>query len=290
MGKNKLNSPYSGSCFILATKHSKSLVIAPTFFSKLQASVIEYVFDTDQLGTFTGEIERSGNAVECARKKCEWSINKLGQKVEFALASEGSFGPHPLFPFSAIDHEVLYLIDRRNDFHLHLSHFSNKTNYKMESVSSIDDLNKFATDANFPSHGLILRPDNREIKKPIFKGITCIKDLEAAFYECYKLSSTFKVWVETDMRAIFNPSRMKVISELAEKFADRLLSYCPKCYLPGWGKVDHEIGLECSLCYMPTNMIKTEILGCVKCNYRENISRFDGLEKADPGNCQFCNP
>ena len=109
MARNKLidESCYKGSCIILTTKHAKSIAIAPPFLKTLGASIIEYVVDTDKLGTFSGEIEREGNALECARKKCEWSLNKLGNKVEFAIASKGSFGPHPFIPFLPCDHEIL---------------------------------------------------------------------------------------------------------------------------------------------------------------------------------------
>ena len=60
----KLRSAYAGSCFILTTKHAKSIAIAPPFWEKLEASVLEYVVDTDALGTFSGEVEREGNALE----------------------------------------------------------------------------------------------------------------------------------------------------------------------------------------------------------------------------------
>lgn len=68
----KAASPYFGCCIILPTKHQKSNAIAPVFDTVLQAGVLEYVVDTDLLGTFSGEIERKGTALECAQKKCEW--------------------------------------------------------------------------------------------------------------------------------------------------------------------------------------------------------------------------
>jgi hypothetical protein len=173
MARNKLinESCYEGICIILTTKHAKSIAIAPPFLETLGATVIEYIVDTDKLGTFSGEIERQGNSLECARKKCEWSLNKLGNKVEFAIANEGSFGPHPFIPFLACDHEILYFIDRKRDFHLHLSHITEKTNYRTETVNSLEALHKFANQASFPSHALIIQPNNKETKGPIFKGL-----------------------------------------------------------------------------------------------------------------------
>lgn len=251
---------------------------------------MEYVVDTDQLGTFSGEVERKDNALKCAKRKCEWSLKNLGIKVEFALASEGSFGPHPFIPFLPCDHEILYFIDRRQGFHLHLSYLTEKTNYRMETIVSLEALNTFAESAKFPSHALILRPNDRKIKNPIFKGLDSQSALEEAFRESQKHSSEGKVWVETDMRAHLNPSRMEVIRELAGKMADRLAMHCPKCYTSGWGKIRVGRGLECRWCRTETEMIKHEIFGCTKCNYEESIERSDGLKLADPDNCQYCNP
>ena len=286
----KLRSAYAGSCIVLTTKHAKSIAIASPFWDNLKASMVEYPMDTDQLGTFTGEVERVGNALECARRKCEWSLERLGDKVEFALASEGSFGPHPFIPFVACDHEILYFIDRKHDFHLHLSHLSPKTNYCMKAVDSLEDLQIFAEAAQFPSHALILCPHDRDTKMPIFKGVESQTALEDAFRECRKHSSDGKVWAETDMRAMFNPSRMEVIGELAAKLSDRLATHCPKCSLPGWGKVRVEKGLECTWCRSETELVKAEIFGCVKCDYEETRQRADGLTQAEPRNCSYCNP
>lgn len=287
--KLKIRSSYVASCIVLTTKHAKSIAIQPPFWEKLGATVLEYIADTDNFGTFSGEVERQGSALECARRKCELSLGKFNE-IDFALASEGSFGPHPFIPFLPCDYEILYFIDRKRDFHLHLSYLSEKTNYRMRSVNSLEELHKFANEALFPSHALILRPNSREAKAPLFKGIESLVDLEAAFSECYKYSSSGSIWVETDMRAQFNPLRMEAIRELAARLADRLGTHCPKCDSPGWGQIRQEHGLECSWCGTKTELIKSEIWGCVKCEYEETAERSDGLKKAEPSNCQYCNP
>lgn len=55
INKLKHSSVYTNSCIVLTTKHAKSIAIAPPFEDKLGASVLEYVVDTDKLGTFSGE-------------------------------------------------------------------------------------------------------------------------------------------------------------------------------------------------------------------------------------------
>jgi hypothetical protein len=281
-------SYYAGNSVILTTKHAKSIAIAPPFLNLLSAEVIECAVDTDMLGTFSGEIERVGNALECARKKCELGINLTDSY--YGLSSEGSFGPHPFIPFLPCDNEILYFIDRKRHFHMHLCYRSEKTNYNMQALDSMEELQIFAERVLFPSHALIVRPNDRENKSHIFKGINTIDMLEVSFKDSSQHSKNGKVWVETDMRAHMNPSRMAVIRELAEEFSRRLSVLCPKCENPGWGKIGVEKGLECSWCGLETELAKAEIYGCNKCEHKEKLQPSHNLLKADPGNCSYCNP
>lgn len=281
---------YAGASIILTTKHKKSIAIAPPFLEKLKANVLEYAADTDTLGSFSGEIERENDPLACAKIKCSWPFERLSEEVYFALASEGSFGPHPLIPFLFCDYESLYFIDKKNGFHLHLSHLSEKTNYRTETIDSIESLYRFSEAVKFPSHALILRPNDRQEKRPVFKGINSKAALEAAFKECMQRSSRSKVFIETDMRAQFNPSRMSVINELANRFADRLAKRCPKCRTPGWGIVSVEKGLPCSDCGSATALVKSEVFGCAKCAHKEIIEKNKHQPYANPMHCGRCNP
>jgi hypothetical protein len=76
-------SIYAGKSFMLTTKHAKSIAIAPPFLDILDASVIEYIEDTDMLGTFSGEIKRQGNALECAKKNVSGRLINLILKLNF---------------------------------------------------------------------------------------------------------------------------------------------------------------------------------------------------------------
>lgn len=281
-------SVYSGQCFVLTTKHSKSIALQRPLEKILGAGVLEYAFDTDALGTFSGEIQRKGSALESARKKCELGIK--GACAEYALASEGSFGPHALIPFLPANREILYFIDRVRKFHLHISDVTSETNYGMKEISSLEELHEFAKKSLFSSHALIVRPFPRSFVGHLFKGVTQASDLEAAFLECARRSPDHKVWVETDMRAHLNPTRMKFIERLGEKLASRLLNHCPDCATPGWGKVGVEAGLPCLLCGMPTDEIQAEIHACAKCKHQQTVLRRESSERADPTYCGFCNP
>ncbi len=284
--KNQKLSPYQGGCVTLTTKHQKAIALASPFKKILHASVLEHVIDTDELGTFSGEVERQGTVLETARKKCEYGL----AKSEYALASEGSFGPHPTMPFIPASRETLYFIDNKRKFHLHLTEIFTDTNYQMETVATLKELNTFAEKCLFPSHALIVRPYPRSILKPLFKGLQVSNDLETAFREVQKNSPTEKVWVETDMRAHVNPTRMRMIATLGEKMVYRLKTPCPKCQTPGWGRVNIETGLPCNWCGAATEEIKSEIYGCTKCEHKESVPPEHNKKSAEPGLCLYCNP
>jgi hypothetical protein len=82
----------------------------------------------------------------------------------------------------------------------------------------------------FPSHGLILKPSENDFSK-IIKGITDKVTLKNGFKEMMNQFGT--AYVETDMRALFNPTRMKLIEKAAVKFAEAIHSKCPVCKLQG---------------------------------------------------------
>lgn len=276
---------------VLTSKHQKSLAIAPPFQEFLGARVIELELDTDALGTFSGEVLRRGTAFECVKRKCLWGLEHSG--LTYGLASEGSFGQHPSIPGVPSDLELLCFIDRHRELDLTISHLSVATNFSAQVISSLDELNQFATGAKFPSHALILRPNcpnQPAIRSPIFKGVKDSAALMAAFDESISRSSDGKAWVETDMRAHMNPTRMRVIQQAAEIMARRLATLCPECDMPGWGLISIEKGLPCEVCGLPTEMIQYQVLGCTKCSHQQRVSRSDGLVFADPGKCSFCNP
>ena len=279
---------YKNCVVSLNSKHRKELAIGPAFEKFLSAKIQTCKLDTDKLGTFSGEIPREDTPLACAELKCRQGMEYSNSL--YGLASEGTFGPHPTHPFIPCDHEILYFIDNNIRIHVKATLLSIHTNYSTKIVENFDDLKAFAERTLFPSHALIIRPNIWEDKKIIFKGLQTFKSIQDAFNRSQQVSPDCRVWVETDMRAHMNPSRMRVIGTLAEKLANQLNSKCPQCHSPGWGIVRLVEGLSCSLCDTPTNLIKHEILGCPRCEYQLITPRYDGLIRADPANCLFCNP
>ena len=96
---------------VIATKHKKETVIAPLLEKYLGVHCfVPNDFDTDTLGTFTGEVERKGNALETVRQKCLLAMEQTN--CDLGIASEGSFGPHPTIFIAHADDEFLLLLDK----------------------------------------------------------------------------------------------------------------------------------------------------------------------------------
>lgn len=61
---------FQGRKLLIATKHKKEKVISPIIESELGViSEINTLFDTDSLGTFSGEIDRKDDVITTLKKK-----------------------------------------------------------------------------------------------------------------------------------------------------------------------------------------------------------------------------
>lgn len=283
---SKITELFAGRKLVIATKHGKEEVLGPLFSAGLGLEIcLAQNLDTDLLGTFSGEIERQDDPLSTARKKCELALNMTG--YDLALASEGSFGVHPAAFFLPANEEWLLLYDKKNQLEIHARHLSVETNFAGEEFKNLDELENFAQKALFPSHGLILR-NEKDGKTELIKGITNSFELfEKAAELLRKYGSAF---VETDMRAHLNPTRMKVIGEVAEKLLEKILSSCPSCDMPGFAVVSSKPGLPCSWCGMPSRSTLAHVKTCSSCEYSEEILYPFGKTTEDPMYCDRCNP
>lgn len=269
---------------LIATKHKKEQVIAPLLEEYLGVvCFVDHTFDTDTLGTFTGEVERKLNPIEAARKKCLLAMEV--SNVDLVIASEGSFAPHPTMFFANADEEFLVLIDKKNNLEIVARELSLDTNFNASLIPSEEELLEFAELVNFPSHGLILRKSKSNFEG-ISKGISDIETLKKA----YKNIEGNEAYVETDMRAMYNPTRMKVIETATKKLIDKVTSCCPNCDMPGFEITDTKPGLPCNLCGSDTQSILSVTYSCKHCNFTEEKMYPNGKETEDPTYCNYCNP
>jgi hypothetical protein len=281
---------FRGRTLVVATMHGKEAAIGPAIAAALGVEVrVAEGLDTDVLGTFTGEVERPAAPLETAYRKALLAIERT-PGVTLAVASEGSFGPHPQFPFIPSGNELVVLVDTERDLEIHGSDLSTETNFARAECTSRAEVERFLDRARFPGHGVIVeRPADASPDSPrFFKDLTTRSALLGTATDL--LRSCDRIVLHTDMRAHRNPTRMLAIARAAEALAVRATSSCPVCGTPGFGPVDVRTGLPCELCGEPTALVLATIDGCVRCGHRIERSREDGRTSADAGQCQNCNP
>ena len=277
---------FEGRQLVIASMHQKEQVLQPLLEASLKVKVaVADGLNTDLLGTFSGEIERIADPLSTARKKCELAMQRTG--CDLAIASEGSFGPHPSVFFLPANEEWLHLVDKKHRLEIHARHLSLETNFSGQEFHNLEALDTFAGKVDFPSHGLILR-QSKDSTEGILKGITDPEQLRTAAKNI--LEKQGAGYVETDMRAMFNPSRMRVIEETAILLLKKLNTTCPNCQLPGFAVTAVESGLPCSLCGTPSSAALAHLSVCSHCQHQEKVFFPLGKKTENPQYCQVCNP
>ncbi|MCS6958695.1 MAG: hypothetical protein RMK91_01430 [Pseudanabaenaceae cyanobacterium SKYGB_i_bin29] len=273
-----MTSNWQGQTAVVATMHHKEKVIAPLLAEiGIQCCTIAN-FDTDRFGTFTRDIPRPHNQLETAKLKARSVLDLCDHPL--AIASEGSFFPHPAIPLLACNREVVVLYDRRQDIYIWAEEVSTNTNFNHCQAKTWREVEEFAEKVGFPEHGLVVIADR------ITKGITDWEVLKRVVTEVWQQQT--KVHIETDMRAMFNPTRMQNIAQATEKLVRKLQSHCPACNCPGFDVVEHRPGLPCAWCGTPTQQTAAIVYGCLSCSYTKE-ERVTPAQ-ADPQFCPFCNP
>ena len=277
---------FEGRRLIIATKHKKESVIAPLLEEHLGVQCfVPTDFDTDKLGTFTGEIERKNDALTTVRQKCLLAMEEY--QCDLGIASEGSFGPHPSIFMAHADDEFLIFIDKKNNLEIIVRELSLDTNFNATTVNCFQNLVDLVKTVGFPEHGVILKITSEEVPT-VVKGIQTWELLEESFNTLSAINS--QVVAETDMRAMYNPTRMKVIEKAAHKLVEKINSLCPQCHVPGFGVVNIKSGLPCEWCGSPTNSTKSHIYKCQKCNFEQENMFPNDKKTEDPMFCDYCNP
>lgn len=266
---------------VVASKHEKVRVIQPLFDVKFDSTFLSCNIDTDQLGTFSGEIERILTPYEAAIEKCRMAFNETN--ADFAISSEGSFGPHPTLFFIPANEELIVFMSRNKELIIWAKHISTETNYNKIENPNAEQLSDFLEKVQFPSHKVIFKSKER-----IEKGLDDLNSLNQLIQESELLNESFSI--ETDMRAHCNLTRMKVIEETTIKLLEKLNSFCPSCETPGFSVQEVVKGLPCAQCGLKTESTLKHIKVCNSCNHHEDILYPRGIKTEDPMYCSFCNP
>lgn len=271
--------PLGTSRACLLTCHGKVVAVAPALTDV--HTVIETVdsFDTDQLGTFSGEVERSGSMRDAALAKAKLACRLGGSR--FGLGSEGSFGADPYLGVSGWGTEILLWWDAEEGYAVEGFAQGPETNWRTMEAHSIDAALTFAREVGFPGHGLIIgRPSE------IWFSKDCPDEKALATRVAAALPGG-PVRLQTDMRAHRNPTRMRMISRATVALAERLSRYCPACGAPGYGPCGVVPGAPCEACDTPTALAQAEIWRCPRCT---DETRRPLHRRATPAQCDRCNP
>lgn len=276
----------AGRDLVIATMHGKEKMIAPLLTRELGLScLLAHGLDTDQFGTFSGEIHRQGSPLEAARKKALAAL--AGTPHSLAVASEGSFGPHPHLFFIPADEELVLLIDTKENVEIVGYHLTENTNFSHTKIATLEDLHAFVEKVMFPSHGIILKAKGSDKEEKILKDLLSVSILEQKVEEL--LNQGFTIQAETDMRAMRNPTRQQAIELATLDLVQKVKSLCPQCQSPGFAVTSTIAGLPCRQCNSPTRSVKALIYACSRCDYTmEKINPAKIVE--EPMYCDYCNP
>jgi hypothetical protein len=197
------------------------------------------------------------------------------------LASEGSFGPHPVLGIVAAGLELVGMRSRVEGWQAFGRDFTLDTNHRSATVTTWPAAQSFARDVGFPAHAIVAHHAR------IDKGLCDDARLEAVVRAA--LAAHGRVRLEADMRAHVNPTRMRAIARAAEDLARRLEVACPRCGAPGFGEAERLDGRPCRACGAPTHERLGALWRCDTCAHEERRLDPDG-PGADPGSCDLCNP
>lgn len=281
---------FRGRLGAIATMHRKEAAMADRLQQGLAIkTMVPSNFNTDAFGTFTRDVPRAGTQIEAARRKAKAALEMTGATLAFA--SEGTFGPHPSLPFLPCNRELVLLLDLDHGLELVGEAVSTETNFRHQRITQVEDAVAFAKSIGFPDHGLVVRVDpDTGMEAPIRKGIVSEAELVEAVEWAIATAPNHTAHVETDMRAMMNPTRMKVIAEATEDLLRRVHQTCPQCDAPGFDVTRQLPGLPCELCGFPTGLVHTSIYQCRQCGFQHELLFPYGNSTADPGQCSYCNP
>lgn len=272
----------------LATRHGKELLFAPRL-AAIGIDVQVSPVDTDAFGTFAGEIDRSGTARAVVEAKARAAIECSGASI--GLASEGSFGPHPVVPFARLDTELVAWVDAASDRTIiegvsEFSHVPGPVALEAPPGDIAAEVLPISTGLADQAAIVCIEPADGSRRIVVAKGVVDPAVLRGAIDEAF-VRDAGRVVVEPDLRAHLCPDRRRVIAAAIDRLVLRLASRCPQCDAVGFGRLRTMPGLPCALCDLPTTEVAVIVDGCEVCGCERHTERTG---RADPTHCDRCNP
>jgi len=270
---------FNEKVFSLLTKHGKEKVIAPLLEQKLGVGLKHTdAFDTDKLGTFTGEVERSMTPQQTAIEKAKLASRLTGNRV--GLGSEGSFFINPA-GIGTMNEEMLALVVSDEDIVV-VGRYLSPVDIRQAECHTVSELLTFVKQTPV-NQGLVLKSNDR-----IAKGLHGEAAIYATLEGWFGTDRFEDVIVSYDLRAHESPVRQQHIARATENLIEKLQSPCPECDCPGFWQERTVSGLPCELCTAPTHVASARVAECTRCHYQQTFPV--AATAADPRFCNFCNP
>lgn len=275
----------------LITKHHKRQYIQASLSAALDWQILELSdFDTDLLGTFSGEVERIESPESCAIQKAQRAL--AFEDVSLGLGSEGSFSPDQ-WGMMTINQELLACVDRNNKV-LAIGiasqpvHVENCLVKVSELAAKDTEIESFI--ASLPSGQGVIIAELDEEKQVIKakKGLTDSQQIHSALAEIAANPSGSLLELSYDLRAMQCPQRQQTIAAAATDLAGRLKALCPQCQSPNFVAKRTVSGLPCELCHQPTGQTIANINHCDHCGFEQQEAVAHA--SASAVHCPFCNP
>lgn len=263
----------------LLTLHGKAQALEPLARDLGLALVVDEGYDTDQLGTFTGETARAGTQVEAAARKARLACERNGTR--YGLGSEGSFGPDPYLGSVPWGIEVVVWYDAVLDVQVHAAHQGPEVCWRQQTVATVSEGLAFAQSVGFPAQGVVVgKPGDALFDKNL-------RDTDGLRHALEQALAQGPAWVETDLRAHRNPLRMQAIARAGVALGQRLAQRCPGCGARGFGPVRLLPGARCDCCGHATSNAHAQLLECPGCGHTE-VQKL--RETVPASRCERCNP
>jgi hypothetical protein len=270
---------FHGGHFGLVTLHGKASIIAPALAQRWQAHLSNNTnFDTDSLGTFSGDIARVLSPRECALHKAQLALDLTG--AEFGLGSEGSFET-TRWGFGVVNQELIACISSKEGWCVVGSH---SAYVAVAECRYGDSAARQTFWHNLPAEQGVMLIGERHMAK----GVRSEAEANTLLTSWYGQHIPADLRISYDLRAHQSPLRRTNIALALENLMMRLESACTQCGRPGFWPDLRETGLACRACGFPTDNPRAYIACCDGCGFQQ--SKATTASHADPATCPMCNP
>ena len=275
---------YKGQTAHIVTKHAKAEIIGPALWEKLGMTLATYEADTDQFGTFSGEIDRKESPLQTAIQKARLARDWIG--AEICIASEGTIGPNPSFPVTISNVETIVFMDFANDIVIHQTFVSSEIYSYCTRLKSPGEVDGSIKQLKLDDQAMIVK-SSYENAVFVKKGLKSIDDIQSAVAQAVSISG--EAILEPDFRAMHSASRRENIRKCAILLAQKISSTCPRCNRPGWSGSPSAATKACLSCGSKRTTIAIgDEFRCEGCNHIEQ--RNEANTSCEAQYCLVCNP